>query len=129
KENGGQASAFNAGFAASRGDVVVFLDADDLLLPSAVERVVPYFRDSAVVRVHGPVWETDGRGARTGARIPRKRLPQGNLRDGVLRGGPHAHPTAQLAGNAWSRGFLEMIFPVPAELRRSADVYPVTLAA
>ena len=35
KENGGQASAFNAGFAASRGDVVLFLDADDCLLPTA----------------------------------------------------------------------------------------------
>jgi glycosyltransferase involved in cell wall biosynthesis len=31
KENGGQASAFNAGFAASRGDVIIFLDADDYL--------------------------------------------------------------------------------------------------
>jgi Glycosyl transferase family 2 len=29
KENGGQASAFNAGFAESRGEVVLFLDADD----------------------------------------------------------------------------------------------------
>src|SRR4051812_16040279 len=36
KENGGQASAFNAGFAASRGEVVVFLDADDTLLPNAM---------------------------------------------------------------------------------------------
>src|SRR5215217_1250210 len=33
KENGGQASAFNAGFAASRGDIVIFLDADDYLFP------------------------------------------------------------------------------------------------
>src|SRR5437870_11095985 len=38
KENGGQASAFNAGFNVSRGDVLFFLDSDDLLLPSAVEQ-------------------------------------------------------------------------------------------
>ena len=31
KPNGGQGSAFNAGFAASRGEVVIFLDADDAL--------------------------------------------------------------------------------------------------
>src|SRR3954451_20463787 len=37
KTNGGQASAFNAGFAASRGDVVLFLDSDDTLFPEAVE--------------------------------------------------------------------------------------------
>src|SRR5215813_6060987 len=40
KENGGQASAFNAGFRVSRGAVVFFLDSDDLLIPTAVENVV-----------------------------------------------------------------------------------------
>ena len=35
KSNGGQASAFNAGFAAGDGDLVIFLDADDVLLPDA----------------------------------------------------------------------------------------------
>src|SRR6478735_6102551 len=40
KSNGGQASALNAGAAASRGDIVLFLDADDVLLPSAVTNVV-----------------------------------------------------------------------------------------
>lgn len=40
KEDGGQASAFNAGFAASRGDIICFLDADDLFLPDKVAQVV-----------------------------------------------------------------------------------------
>src|SRR6516165_1862808 len=34
KANGGQASAFNAGFAASTGDVICMLDADDLFYPN-----------------------------------------------------------------------------------------------
>ena len=33
KENGGQASAFNAGVERCEGDVVIFLDADDILNP------------------------------------------------------------------------------------------------
>ncbi len=43
KENGGQASAFNAGFAASRGDIICFLDADDLFLSEKVVEVVNVF--------------------------------------------------------------------------------------
>src|SRR5690348_13360596 len=33
KKNGGQASAFNAGFAKSRGEIVALLDGDDRLHP------------------------------------------------------------------------------------------------
>jgi hypothetical protein len=40
KPNGGQASAFNAGFAASHGNIICFLDADDLFLPQKVTDVV-----------------------------------------------------------------------------------------
>jgi len=40
KSNGGEASAFNLGFAESRGDVICFLDSDDVFLPTKVQRVV-----------------------------------------------------------------------------------------
>lgn len=40
KPNGGQASAFNAAFSASKGQVVGFLDADDLWLGDKVEKSV-----------------------------------------------------------------------------------------
>src|SRR5262245_61685550 len=33
KDNGGQASAFNAGFIRSHGEIIIFLDSDDILLP------------------------------------------------------------------------------------------------
>lgn len=46
KENGGQASAFNVGFAASRGQIVCLLDADDVFLPGKVERIVEVFRQN-----------------------------------------------------------------------------------
>ena len=43
KENGGQASALNAGFARCRGDITMLLDADDVLRPEAAERVARAF--------------------------------------------------------------------------------------
>jgi glycosyltransferase involved in cell wall biosynthesis len=45
KENGGQASAFNAGFAASRGDIICFLDSDDAFLPEKVAEVIDALGD------------------------------------------------------------------------------------
>lgn len=39
KDNGGQASCFNAGFAASSGDVICLLDADDYFLPEKLARL------------------------------------------------------------------------------------------
>src|ERR1700730_3706812 len=43
KENGGQGSAFNAGVAASRGEILCFLDADDFFYPNKVAAVVDEF--------------------------------------------------------------------------------------
>jgi glycosyltransferase involved in cell wall biosynthesis len=45
KANGGQASAFNAGFAASQGDIICFLDADDLYLPEKVAAIVDVLKN------------------------------------------------------------------------------------
>jgi hypothetical protein len=44
KPNGGQASCFNAGFAAASGDIVFLLDADDMFLPGKVSRVIDLYR-------------------------------------------------------------------------------------
>jgi glycosyltransferase involved in cell wall biosynthesis len=43
KVNGGQASAFNAGFAASSGEIICFLDADDLFFPEKAAAIVQAF--------------------------------------------------------------------------------------
>ena len=44
KENGGQASAMNAGFAASNGEIICILDSDDLFLPEKISEVVNLFQ-------------------------------------------------------------------------------------
>src|SRR5215467_10510396 len=49
KENGGQASTFNSGIAASRGEIICLLDADDFFHPDKVERVVPRCRPGSML--------------------------------------------------------------------------------
>jgi glycosyltransferase involved in cell wall biosynthesis len=48
KENGGQASAFNAGVSACRGDIICFLDSDDFFYPEKVAQIVQVFRAQGV---------------------------------------------------------------------------------
>src|SRR5262245_11501143 len=131
KANGGQASAFNAGFAVSRGDVILFLDADDMLCPTAVETVLPLFRQPRVSKVHWPLWLVDEGGRRIGGTRPGQTLLEGDLRDRVLQCGPSSCPSAPTSGNAWPRWFLEEVLPAPEDVsyyRVCADEYLFTLA-
>lgn len=129
KENGGMASTQNAGFRASRGEVVVFLDADDVLLPNAIEFALKPFADPSVVRVQWNMWEVDGQGCRTGEQVPGRKLKRGDLRDSLLREGPDACIGPPTSGNAWSRSFLDKVLPIPeAIFRQHSDTYLMTLA-
>jgi glycosyltransferase involved in cell wall biosynthesis len=129
KDNGGQGSAFNAGFAACRGPIVIFLDADDALLPTAAEAAVERMREPGVVKVHWRLWEVDAEGRRTGRALPIDELPDGDLREFTLREGPSTSVSPATSGNAWARGYLERILPMPeSEHRISADAYLFGLA-
>ncbi len=128
--NGGQAAAWDAGLGASRGDAVCFLDADDELRPTALERGVALLARSRVVKVHWPLLEADQHGRTTGLVAPRDELPRGDLRDKVLSDGPHSYPTPAASGKLWSRRLLDEVMPFPAHARRAhgADVYVSTVA-
>src|SRR5437879_9367021 len=54
KKNGGQNSALNAGFSLSRGDVILLLDSDAVLLPTAIAAALEAFADPAVGKGHWP---------------------------------------------------------------------------
>lgn len=129
KTNGGQASAFNEGFAQSSGQIIIFLDADDTLMPRAVERAVAAFADANVVKVHWPLWEMDADRHRTGRRVPSEELADGDLRAVTLARGPSSSVSAPTSGNAWARSFLENALPMPESAHRiSADAYLFGLA-
>jgi glycosyltransferase involved in cell wall biosynthesis len=129
KENTGQASALNVGFGLSRGDVIVFLDSDDSLLPTAVQRAVDLFREPDVVKVHWPLWEFDVHGAKTGRVMPLHQLPEGDLRESRIRDGVYYYDWPPTSGNAWARPLLERILPLPEqEYRTCPDIYLSVLA-
>jgi glycosyltransferase involved in cell wall biosynthesis len=113
KENGGQASAFNAGLKAANGDAVIFLDSDDVLMPTAVSRAVELLGEGGVSKVHWPLLGMDEAGQPSGGIFPDVPLKGGDFAKEVGRFGPKGYAWPPTSGNAWARGFLEHVFPIP----------------
>lgn len=126
KENRGQASAFNAGFACSQGEVIIFLDADDVLLPTIAERVAAVFKTNPeVAKVQYRLEVIEASGAPTGlVRPPWQRpMPNGDLRQQVLTF-PDDVTWQPTSGNAFAARILRHIFPMPEDVYRiCADYY------
>ncbi len=122
KENGGQASAFNEGFARTTGELVLFLDADDYLYPTAVERAVAAWRPG-LAKVHYRLQTVDDFGEHGGLYPPATTpLARGDLVPMLLEHGSYTYPPT--SANVFSRAVLEQILPMPtAAYRLCADAF------
>ncbi len=124
KENGGQSSALNAGFSASKGEIICFLDSDDLFSPDKVRSVVEVFER------HGHVGWCFHRlhmfGADTETRSLARRLPYkfGELdaRRATAAGRPPFLPTAT-SGLSFRRELLARILPMSEKIHITSDNY------
>jgi glycosyltransferase involved in cell wall biosynthesis len=131
KENGGQPSAFNVGFNACSGDVVIFLDADDILLPGIGARVARAFLDDrrlAKIQYRMEVIDADGK--RLGVPMPDRHI--------VLRSGceldnaltfPVDIPRMATSGNAFPAWLLREITPIPERADGQGGDWYLTLLA
>lgn len=125
QQNRGQRSAYNAGFAASTGDLVLFLDSDDVLDPSVVERVLAH-ADHGTAKVHFPLRIVNREGIETGGTVPSEGLVSGDLSVNLLRDGYYSAPPS--SGNVYARHVLTQILPMGEDLRYNADTYTGYLA-
>jgi len=119
--NGGQAAALNAGWEASRGELVLLLDADDRLHPWAAAQVAAAAAATEAGTFWAPLDMVDEARAPLGRRLPTDALPAGDLSARVLRGEPC--PAPPTSGLAFRRAAVVELFPIPAEWRISADAY------
>ncbi|MGH9433101.1 MAG: glycosyltransferase family 2 protein [Terriglobia bacterium] len=128
KENGGQASAFNAGFEACHGDIVLFLDSDDYLAADAIERVVfAWTPRTGKVQFRLALVDDAGHPLGLDCPDPKQRLPMGDVLTLILR--DNHYPSPPSSGNAYPRAMLESVLPVPeAEYTLGADGYLIALA-
>src|SRR5690349_5275718 len=132
KENGGQGSAFNAGFAVSKGELIFFLDSDDLFYPekvAAIQRAMSAEFYGKHVMLYHPMDVVDESGKKQGTALPSGAHPvEPNLLDYARKYAYVPFAGSPTSGLAMSRELARRIFPVP-EARICADDFVVRAAA
>jgi hypothetical protein len=123
KPAGGHVSAVNAGYAAAKGDICIFLDADDVLYPHCVETVLRAWRPGDVkLQYRLDTIDADGVDQNMPfPHFPADLTPQA-VREQAVRHG--VYPWTVSTGNAYSRKFLDALLPIDqTEIYRSPDGY------
>ena len=120
QENGKQAAALNTGFMASKGEVILFLDADDFLLPNAVQDILKLFKPG-VGKVHFRLQVVDDKNESLGYFIPSigMTLSSGEVWRELLHTSEYI--SSPMSGNAYLRKTLSPVFPIPDEYKTTAD--------
>ncbi len=126
KANGGQASAFNAGVAASTGRIICFLDSDDLFYRDKVSETVALFirepYETKPLFVSHQLEIIDRQGVPRRGRIGGRGGPPLNLYAYAKRYRFTYAPCGPTTGMSLNRVLADRIFPLPEEgLRVGAD--------
>src|SRR5215469_10333558 len=122
-----QLGAHSFGFEQSRGDVVIFLDSDDMLEPEVMQEVAKVWR-AGVSKVQYRMNMIDAAGNQLGSAIPLfppNDDPQ-RLRRSFLR--TMAYTTPPGSGNAYSRDFADYAFAMTPSTMWASDDPLLTLA-
>ena len=109
--NQGASAAYNNGFARSSGEIVLFLDADDLLEPGALSQIADAW-SSDCAKVQFDLRIIDDRGRDLGRKFCNydATYDERRVRQSFERTGTYRWPVT--VGNAYARRFVNEVFPL-----------------
>jgi hypothetical protein len=127
QENCGQRRANNIGFAQTTGDLIIFLDADDMLVPDIAAAIALVWRDG-VSKVQVQMSRVDENERSLESILPRLRKPPSpeEIRQWATTTGEYPSPPG--SGNAYARWFLEIIFPLDDSCDSATDSTCIAMA-
>lgn len=117
KENGGQASAFNAGFEASSGEIICFLDADDFFYSKKISQVINvFFENPDIGWLFHQLSYVDANSQILEIENPAGHIDQTeivNFQKSLKRGKRLTRALPATSGLCFSRNILQKILPMP----------------
>lgn len=111
QDNAGQLHACNAGFAKATGDLVMFLDSDDMVAPSLMHKVSAVWH-KGVSKVQVQMFLVDAAGKPTGGYLPQYHGTPTPKQITRWASTAMSYPTPPGSGNLYARAFLNKIFPL-----------------
>ncbi len=123
KENGGQSSAFNAGFARSRGDIICFLDSDDIFAAEKVATISGVFEEHPEIGwCFDRVRKFDDTTGQQSPLVSNWEVGRVDVRRDMASGASPNMPTIT-SGISIRREVLARILPMPEFIRITSDGY------
>lgn len=131
KKNGGQASAFNQGFTHSKGEIICFLDSDDLFQPEKVATIIQDFQKDSTIGWHFHSLELFGN---QNEKHPQSSNPSTSDLSGIYNLIPHMNRgklnkclpfeiNIATSGMSFQRSLLTKILPMNEQIVITSDDY------
>jgi glycosyltransferase involved in cell wall biosynthesis len=115
-ENRGQAAAFNAGFERASGELVMFLDADDFLLPGAADHIAETYDPECAIYLFRMRFANEQ--GETAGSFPSAATPLATGSVSVQLRTDGAFSGTVTSGMVFSHRALSRVMPIPAETFR-----------
>lgn len=130
QENKGIASARNKGITVAKGEIITFLDADDIWYKERVQKVVEKFREKPQAgMVYHPIELIDSNGLIICKNFYKAYGYREGLSDWVAKKIFLGRIFCGGSSFAFRKSVIDKIFPIPEDIRRGVDYYITAIAS